>query len=883
MNLIPRSAFTLHAALAAFFLLPVAAGAQTPGVTVSSATITIDPQTADSYSLQGGFTGLSFSDAQVVNWSVGQFSGSIPISAFAQDPDTGALTYHDSTGQAPGWISSLTIDPASLTFTAQTSGVILAGLPNPFAVQLGTDSASACTMARVQTVDGTTFRLTAGDDLGIPCRMPAPPQVSQPSFFAGEPTDVRFRVTILPTANLDPASVQIFRVDANAQPMGSPLCVLRDSGAATDGDSTAGDGVYSCIVHFSEATPGSIPLLAQATAGAGRLFSQGFSVLAVAPMSQADVDALASTQAEADSAWLDNFTAFGDTAQSRIQTMAALRGLPGVAEVRLLEDGLSIGVQLTSGVKYALVLNRLSDGPDVSSANRHGHPAIASATRGRARAANDASQLPPVRAADAQPAACNSPARPVVRNNAVLIWDSGFFPTPNVSSVAMDRFSAVKCPGFFVDHVAASIANAQRFPSYGTIIIETHGTVWMNDQAFVTSDRVDLMATPWSDPRWRGAQIGGTIIAGGIPGHQGEAYWALTPQFFQALGPFQKTIVFAGACESGRPAPIPFIDAGASPMADVLAANGGAYFGFTDITRSAFIQLVAPSLFDHLLKDYWTVADAYQAEPHTDPLLQALQNFGFPTAQANSRFVLQNDPANKLAYLGNPAIAALSTPPSFSTGTAGVLNLQAQLEGAVGCDGTMNYMWKNPATVGHLTPATGGGLDAFTTLSAMATYTALPTTTGGNENLMVDFLPDGSDPVPARACTTINVPKKCIAVIGNGQGVPCDFAGSTASGSWTLQLTTIGAAPYGTFKITFASVPKAGGYGVASGGVISASATIAPGGLGTNPTYTMSFPGPMSGFVMELNDISDPTTPHGDIATGGFAPGNLNISLNFVF
>jgi hypothetical protein len=34
---------------------------------------------------------------------------------------------------------------------------------------------------------------------------------------------------------------------------------------------------------------------------------------------------------------------------------------------------------------------------------------------------------------------------------------------------------------------------------------------------------------------------------------------------------------------------------------------------------------------------------------------------------------------------------------------------------------------------------------------------------------------------------------------------------------------------------------------------------------------------------MEITDITDPAHPHGDVATGGIAPQNLNTSLNIVF
>ena len=80
-----------------------------------------------------------------------------------------------------------------------------------------------------------------------------------------------------------------------------------------------------------------------------------------------------------------------------------------------------------------------------------------------------------------------------------------------------------------------------------------------------------------------------------------------------------------------------------------------------------------------------------------------------------------------------------------------------------------------------------------------------------------------------------------------GSPVPIDVAAGLAELDRVLHDTVRvhqrSDVPYGMFKITFAVTPSAGGYGVASGGVISASAVIQPGGQGTSPTYTMNFPG----------------------------------------
>ena len=197
---------------------------------------------------------------------------------------------------------------------------------------------------------------------------------------------------------------------------------------------------------------------------------------------------------------------------------------------------------------------------------------------------------------------------------------------------------------------------------------------------------------------------------------------------------------------------------------------------------------------------------------------------------------------------------------------------------------------QQPRRTGQPHPATG--LNVFTSQDPAATYTAKQSITGGTDKLMVDFLPDGTAPAAARACADAHVPGSCFMVIGNNNGVPCVSAGSTASGNWTFQAFTTDPGPYATFMITFGTTPAKGGYGVASSGIVSASAVIQPGGQGTSPTCNMTFPAPKTdptsanpGFIIELTDMTDPAHPHGDVSSGGASSATppVGISLNIVF
>ncbi len=211
-------------------------------------------------------------------------------------------------------------------------------------------------------------------------------------------------------------------------------------------------------------------------------------------------------------------------------------------------------------------------------------------------------------------------------------------------------------------------------------------------------------------------------------------------------------------------------------MGSILGANGGAYFGFTDEVSApnanpalsaiqGFATIVEPLLLDHLLSQYLSVSDSFNAEdvPKTDPSLlsQFSHNplFPIPLSSVNAKFVLLPDPGSQLAYLGNPQIsAALGTSP-YQVPPLISLDLQTQLDGAQSCNGIMSYNWTNTAIGGHLMSGDGtAGPDNFTTTNTDAVYTSNPILPASGsapiDNLVVNFLPDPANPPAAQACAT---------------------------------------------------------------------------------------------------------------------------------
>ena len=831
--------------------------AQNPILTITSASLNINPQSTDSYTLEGTFNGLSFNNAQSVTLSLGQFSGTIPINSFVQPPGTNILQYQDQTGQTPYWLSSLTIDRGAQTFTAQATGIVLVGLNNPFAVQFATDQAAACSMARVQITGDGSFQLTPGDGSGEPCLIPTMPALDP--IPAGKQSNVKVMIPFQPIPFFDYSSFQLYAADSDGQPSGAGLCTFTDNG----------DGTYSCTAQFKPNATGPIPLLIQARAFGATILSPGFSLEVADTPDNIDMNQMSAIQ-NTISQLGQGFQQYGDSAYARIQALLALRALfpsqPGLTgqPVALAQDGLSISVRADAGLMSMIVLNDLEDILGVATGG-------AQALRRRAPTNGTLTPRPHVKPAQANaPPMCGQFARDIVQNNDVLIWDPGtlfFAPSLDPTTYISANLANTRCPKFTIKPIQGQGADPNsldQFPNYGTIIMFTHGGIDVDNRAYFMTGQ-----------------------QGFLPGlldfvHYGWG-WSLAPDQKTMIGPFvtvygnnphvhalQNTIIFAASCSIFQPS-----------MYNYFAPVGShsAFYGFSEPTNVHTAALFGSQVFNSLVVDYSSTLDAWSSANGLGPSLGQGLHMWYD---------------GNLAYLGNPKLFSPTSTSPFTVPAASTLTLQAELDGAGSCDGIMNYHWKNTAFNGHLSPANGGsGSDDYEGIDSLARYTTNSNLTGNNpsDQIKVDFAPDLSNTngpaVAAEACTTIQN-KFCISVIGNNMGAGCTSGGS-AGGPWTLTLTTLPQdTPYGIFTITFAAVPAAGSFGVASGGIMSASATVSPNGLGTSPTYTMSCAQPFlndpdCGFVLQLSDISDPTMPHGNVVTGGTAPDLTSIALNFVF
>ena len=772
----PGTASVLVALLAAAAAAPSRGQSSPPTMAIDAATIQVGRGATDGYSLHGSFGGLSFDGPDSVIFAVGQFAAAIPIAAFTRSPGSGVLSYQDATGSSPYWASSLTIDLDARTFSAKASDIALAGLANPFAVRLGAGPAIACAMARVASGGGGAYQLSAGDG-DEPCGVPAA-IATPPAVVAGAATAVTFALTLPAGVAVDAGSLRLFRADANAQPVGDALCALAGSGA----------GPYGCAVTFDEAAPGFVPLLVQASAGASRLLSPGFSVQVAGPESAANLQQLkdigdAITQAQ------ENFERFGDGVHARVATLAALRqllgappGLTGQA-VALAPDGLSIGVRSDAGLT---IVDQLDDGFLATSAIRR-HLEAGGGTIGAAAVTRAVAAAGPGRVAGRAAATgysapqCGDFARTIVQNDRVLVWDPArlFLPLSDPTATILQVLQGAQCPRFQVDERygnRADLVSIGSFPQYGTIIITTHGGVDINGRTFLdTGERSslgqDYAGTPLTEE-------GVSCFSYGLPAMPKPfgCFKTIYNNSFR-IQILDRTIIWAGACYGSQfdlPPYAPYTDPGSS-FQQALAPEGSnsVYFGFSQPTGVDVDALTGATLFNSLIHQFTNTADAWEAAV---------------TAAPDAR--LGESSALNLAYLGNPTLAPTTAAgdSGYTIAAGSAIGLQARLDGAQGC--SLQYRWTNTARAGHLSSPATGEQDNFTDFDPSATYIG-NANAGGVDDVSVEVFPSLDDPAAAKACASVHVapPTPSLHVVFDGSGTSSlDFvlAGltETATLSW---------------------------------------------------------------------------------------------------
>jgi hypothetical protein len=216
------------------------------------------PGTPGRIQLTATFTGLTLDTRSQLRFGVGGNTRWVTLQA---DPGR-VLSARSGTGHA------MSIDFQIRRLTA-TEVDVLPSRENPVAVELRQGSTVACTMIQMTEGEGRWTFAGAGDRQ-FPCILREAPGAEPSTVTAGVETKVRFHVGTGSSLRPDKGGLRVVRVGDGAA---APVCQLRDSGRAEDGDARAGDGVFSCTASMTETAAGSVRFRAEGTYGGERIAS----------------------------------------------------------------------------------------------------------------------------------------------------------------------------------------------------------------------------------------------------------------------------------------------------------------------------------------------------------------------------------------------------------------------------------------------------------------------------------------------------------------------------------------------------------------------------------------------------------------------------------
>lgn len=724
----------------------LASGGVADALTIKSFRATIDPAKSDKFQVAGAYEGLVIDGAELVVLHAGHVDVALPIATFTRKRDR--LSYrapHGSNG-----VTAASLDLKKRTFAIKGVGLSLAQLTGPVAVHFGTESASECSIAIVKEGVGRpsrahprpkhTLALVKSQETPASCALADTMFADPPTVVVDTPSAVR--VTIVPATAPDAGSLRLFHRDPKHGGAIEPaLCTFADDGG--DGDDLAGDGVFGCTTTLTEATRGTLALVATATANGMPIVSSVLRMYVGAPPTDGDVDALFATTTQAGALWSQNATALGDTVDARIATVRALQALPGVDDAAIAANGLDVGFVMASGLAGSLMLSpRVADAAPTARAGGAASSLVAPAaalSRAATRVANAA-------AADT----CPPPKeRHLVGSTKALVWDAGYFPGPTQSEGPfIGARLASMCP-FQPGDVTQTggpqcdVASLANLTQYDTMAFVSHGVLdWFDRPSLVTTQVVNAQTAPAFKADVQLGRLLPTInpIANTLT-------LAATPTFVADLpGRFHDALVYGGFCWS---------DLRGSLAAAFLAKGAATFFGYDSTVSTGFAARSGVALFDGLVTKQQTTGESFAAvTPKVDPYRRPLGVRGVTAARKPpARFRIEGD--HDLAYLGTPtldpaaaAVAAGETQPF----TADVLRGET-------CQ--FAYDWKTTGAAGDLADGMGHQGIAFASSEKTVTYRAAQQpsaeadTVSATIRIVDPTAPGDTPPVFAEVCADV--------------------------------------------------------------------------------------------------------------------------------
>ncbi len=687
MWLVPR-------VLAGCALLLLCGSRATAALVLDAATVTVRPARTDSFQLKGRLGPTSLDGATAITVALGPFSMQVPLDRVKRKKQL--VTFRD---KAPGArISRLRLDLRRGTFLVVGDEWVLANLPNPLDVAVGTTAGADCRTVRLENPKARRPRkrapsvvrlvLAKNGDAGA-CGTLAAPRPRPVAVVAGTPTSVLFEVD---ATTVDAGSVQLVRLDAAGRPTGEPVCTMTSDGAR-----------LSCTTTIAETSPGDVTLFVRGTAGGAPVASTGFVLPIVPPRSAADAAMLAQADAGVVQARDDAFARLGDTLAARMALLRALAAVPGISGAALSPNGVDVVYRYANGWLGGLILNRgLGTIPT---------PSVATTRPAAVRPRPSPRVL--FRTCGGAEGVCCQPKdrrQALLRRN-VLVWDAGYFgPGRDDAPVVAAKFAEWACLGHQVTTVfgaAATVASVKQFTSAATLVISTHGVVNKYGRVmFATGETI----SDSRDELHHDDLVFGLV--GRYPMTDTVGIYTVSEDFVRVLpGSFpERAIVYASYCYSG------YEDA----LAAYVSKGAGVAFGYDWKVHDTYAIDVATQLFDGLLAGFKTAGDAYDAvEPKRDPTpltgsLPGREPDTWLEFTLPASFVSQGN--QRIAYVAQPDI----TPDASTVGPGESATLTASAEGAGTCP--LEYHWYTEGTAGDLTGDTG--TNDFESTEPTATYTA---------------------------------------------------------------------------------------------------------------------------------------------------------------
>ena len=176
------------------------------------------------------------------------------------------------------------------------------------------------------------------------------------SYFLKNPSQIRIQAKIGFNPELDTSSLTLYRVDENLGLIGDSICTLLDNGNPANGDSAAGDSIYSCIAHVQVDDPGVTRLAVRTKFGGSYVFCPSVRLGVVTPLTEQTIQDTLDAQTKVAQIWGQQVAKYGNTKKARTNTAKALKKVKGIKSVTLSKDTFVIYLQFEAGMKGSVVV-----------------------------------------------------------------------------------------------------------------------------------------------------------------------------------------------------------------------------------------------------------------------------------------------------------------------------------------------------------------------------------------------------------------------------------------------------------------------------------------------------------------------------------------------